>query len=283
MKSRRVLLVLILLCLLQISARAEPFCLFDTNKLEFVGTPIEQARCLLRPVMEFGRLGPQLAKLPAPLEDLIGRPVTISRADLQAYLTARKIPDSAVAGPVTNNLSAKYFVIHDTSTPNYHDKPFPPDINDPGWRFNDLALASKGKVAHFFVNRVGESIAAHPITVPWRATKFERTPPDTTALKHGLFIHTELIQPRRTDPAGHPGNNGIAPKPGFTEPQLDRLALLYVVASVQHGQWMVPTYHCTLDTGIPDGHDDPQNFDLALWARRLEILLASIQPSANPK
>ena len=54
-------------------------------------------------------------------------------------------------------LRAKYFVIHDTSTPNYRDKPFPADINDPAWRFNDLDLASKGKVAHFFVNRAGDS------------------------------------------------------------------------------------------------------------------------------
>jgi hypothetical protein len=265
----------------QTSSRAGTPCPFDTNKLEFVGTPVEQARCLLRPVFEYGRLGKPLDKLPAPLEDLIGRPVAISRADLQAYLTAHKIDDSAVAGPVTNFLRAKYFVIHDTSTPNYHDKPIPTDINDPAWRFNDLALASKGKVAHFFVNRVGESIAAHPITVPWRATKFERTPPETTEMKHGLFIHTELIQPRRSDPAGHSGNDGIAAKPGFTEAQLDRLALLYIVASVQHGQWMVPAFHATLDTGIPDGHDDPQNFDLTLWANRLSVLLASF-PSTAP-
>ena len=220
--------------------------------------------------------------MPAPLEDLIGRPVTISRAEAQAYLTAHNIPDSAVAGPVTNTLRAKYFVIHDTSTPNYHDKPFPADINDPAWRFNDLALASKGKVAHFFVNRAGDSIAAHPITVPWRATKFERTPPETIEPKHGLFIHTELIQPRRTDPSGHAGNDGIAPKPGFTEPQLERLALLYVVASVQHGQWMVPAYHCTLDTGLPDGHDDPQNFDLALWARKVGELVTTLKSTNKP-
>jgi hypothetical protein len=273
-----------LLCLAQLSARAGTPCPFDTNKLEFAGTPVEQARCLLRPVAEFGRLGAALATLPAPLENLIGNPVTISRADLQAYLTAHKIPDSAVAGPVTNVLRAKYFVIHDTSTPNYHDQPFPADINERGWRFNDLALASKGKVAHFFVNRLGESVAAHSITTPWRATKFERTPPETKDLKHGLFIHTELIQPRHADPSGHPGNDGIAPTPGFTDAQLDRLALLYVVASVQHGHWMVPAYHCTLDTGIPDGHDDPQNFDLALWAKRLGMLLNSLQPATqSPK
>jgi hypothetical protein len=283
MKLRPLWALLVFFCATQSSSRAESPCPFDTNKMEFVGTPIEQAHCLLRPVMEFGRLGAPLARLPDPLENLIGKPVTISRADLQAYLTAHKIPDSAVAGPVTNDLRAKYFVIHDTSTPNYHDQSFPTDINQQSWRYSDLALASKGKVAHFFVNRVGDSVAAHPITVPWRATKFESTPPETKESKHGLFIHTELLQPRRTDPAGHAGNDGIAPKPGFTEPQMERLALLYVVASVQHGQWMVPCFHATVDAGIPNAHDDPQNFDLTLWANELSALLDALGANRTTK
>lgn len=32
-----------------------------------------------------------------------------------------------------------------------------------------------------------------------------------------------------------------------------------------------------VDAGIPDGHDDPQNFDLAFWAGRLEELVKAIQ------
>jgi hypothetical protein len=35
-------------------------------------------------------------------------------------------------------------------------------------------------------------------------------------------------------------------------------------------------YHCAIDAGIPDGHDDPQNFDLAFWVGRLEELLKAI-------
>jgi hypothetical protein len=99
----------------------------------------------------------------------------------------------------------------------------------------------------------------------------------------GLFVHTELVQPRRSDPTGQPGNDGLAPSPGFTEPQLDRLALLYVVASLQHGSWMVPAFHANVDAGIPDAHDDPQNFDLNLWSKRLNLLLQSLESNSDQK
>src|SRR4051812_24013944 len=50
-----------------------PACPFDKTKMEFAGTPIEQARCLLRPVLRGGNLGQPLAALPQPLEKLIGQ------------------------------------------------------------------------------------------------------------------------------------------------------------------------------------------------------------------
>jgi len=74
-----------------------------------------------------------------------------------------------------------------------------------------------------------------------------------------LEVH---IQPRRRDPAGGPKNDAIAPTPGFSEPQYTRLALLYVVASVRAGTWLIPAMHAALDEGLNDAHDDPQNFDL---------------------
>jgi hypothetical protein len=270
----RTVSILIALSPVLASSAAESPCPFDETKSEFAGTPLEQAKCLLRPVSEYGHLGQPLAILPAPLESLIGQPFKLDKAVLQRYLDIRKIDESSIGGAITNVLRAKYFVIHDTSTPNYHDQPFPDNINDSDWRLNDLSRWRSNAVAHFFVNRLGQSIAGHPLTTPWRATKFE-----TKELKEksrGLFVHTELIQPRHADPHGRPGNDGIAPIPGFTEAQLDRLALLYVVASAEHGQWMVPAFHATLDAGIPDAHDDPQNFDLDLWAKRLGVLLNSL-------
>jgi hypothetical protein len=57
--------------------------------------------------------------------------------------------------------------------------------------------------------------------------------------------------------------------------------LLYVSASLQHGTWLIPGYHAAVDAGIPDAHDDPQNFDLAFWAGRLEQLLEAISKTAD--
>ncbi|EEF60411.1 hypothetical protein [Pedosphaera parvula] len=220
---------------------------FDEAKLEFSAPPLEQARWLLRPVAEYGVLGKPLTSLPNPQEDLIGKPMTVDRSQLQSYLSSHKITDAEIGGAITNTLKAKYFVIHDVSAPNYHEKTFPTNINEATWFYNGLTFWGSNHAAHFFVNRLGQSVAPHPLTTPWRATKFE-----TKVLKEksrGLFVHTELIQPRRTDPQGRPGNDGIAPDPGFTESQLDRLALLYVIASVEHGTWMVPAFHANIDAG----------------------------------
>jgi len=258
---------------------AETRCPFNEATMSFEGTPLEQARCLLRPVLRYGRLGEPLAHLPAPLEELIGKPVNLAPALLQGYLAAHHIAETNIGGAVTNRLPTAYFVIHDTSTPNYLDHAFPTNVNTADWRYNALEGWYKRPVAHVFVNRLGESVAPHPWVQGWRATQFEVKV--LGAKSRGLFVHTELVQPRRRDPQGGPHNDAIAPDPGFTNAQLDRLALLYVAASVQHGRWMVPAFHATLDAGIPNAHDDPQNFDLALWARRLSLLLEGLHQDSK--
>ena len=267
------LLVCLTAVFLTATAHAENVpCPFDKTKMEFAGTPVEQAKCLLRPVAQGGVLGQPLATLPQPLEKLIGQPVTITREALLKYLQAHQILESDIGGPLTQHATAKYFVIHDTSTKNYGANPIPDNINTADWPLNNLKRWTNTPVAHILVNRLGQSLTWHPFSMSWRATKFERTT-ITKEESKGMFIHIENSQPRRSDPKGHPGNDAISPDPGFTVPQLDRLALLYVTASLEHGTWLVPGYHCAIDAGIPDGHDDPQHFDLKLWASRLQMLL----------
>lgn len=130
------------------------------------------------------------------------------------------------------------------------------------------------KVTHIYVNRLGESVAARTFDRTVAATKFERGPG-----RKGLFLHVELIQPRRREPSGGASNDAIAPMPGFTAKQLDRLALLYVAASVRRGQWLLPAFHAAVDAGIPDAHDDPQNFDMDGWLGALQSLLAELRQS----
>jgi hypothetical protein len=171
--------------------------------------------------------------------------------------------------------AARYFVLHDTSGPNL--RRFPGDL-DSHRRINNLARfrCSDGwELAHVVINRPGEVFVGHDFAESWRATKFERATQFGTDLK-GLFLHVELLQPRR-------GRGGtIAPTPGFTREQYDRLALVYVVASVRAGEWLIPATHAAIDNDIRNGHDDPQNFEFVEFARSLEALAARLQQAEAP-
>jgi hypothetical protein len=265
-------------------------CQFDARTLQFVGTPVEQARCLLRPNRIGGLLDAPLKRLPSPLEKLIGKQIGIKKAAFRKYLQNNKFDENSLGGSLDLNLSkaklpnqeevqALYFIIHDTSSPYLKDAPFPSEINEASYSENKLEQWLKQPVAHVFVNRVGESITINDfgetVKKGW-GTKFARDKLKADA--KGLQIHIELIQPRRRDPSRRLENNdAIAPFPGFTPEQYDRLALLYVAASIRRGNWLVPAYHSAIDAGIPDAHDDPQNFELKQWAKALENLLNKIE------
>jgi len=254
-------------------------CGFDVETLEFAGDPLAQARCLLRPVATGGVLSPQPARLPESLAALVGQPVGDLKGRLRRHLAERRIAAAAVGGPLDAPLShardddpvapaARYFVLHDTSVPWLGDAAFPPD-DDPA--LNDLArFAGPEAVAHVFVDRRGDTLLGHDFRVPWRATQLEvrRIGPRS----RGLFLHVELAQPRRRDPAGPPRNDLIAPTPGFTDAQYDRAALLYAAASARRGDWLIPAFHAALDEGIPGAHDDPQHFEIARFAAALARL-----------
>src|SRR5262245_60482311 len=86
-------------------AAAATSCGFDRDALTFAGSPLEQARCLLRHVRQGGELDPPLAALPVPLEELVGRPVGIDVAVLRRYLAAHGIAESATGGALDEPLS----------------------------------------------------------------------------------------------------------------------------------------------------------------------------------
>ncbi|MDT5063686.1 MAG: hypothetical protein QOH63_4145 [Acidobacteriota bacterium] len=288
---------LALICIpahLSASAQDTP-CAFDDTSLSYTGTPQEQARCLMRPVLKGGHLGAPFKKLPAPLDKLIGKPLSVEKAALERYLAEHKISEADIGGSLSDPVSpanpieanaprARYFVIHDVSTPNYLEAPFPPDINEATWVWNDLSRKWVGKkVTHVYINRLGASVTAVDFKTqlpdPNHGTKFAR---DHLRNKgKGLYLHVELVQPRRRDPQGSPGNDAIAPMPGFTDTQLERLALVYIAASVRSGGWLIPAFHAAVDVGIPDAHDDPQNFDTTRWANQLRALLKSIKATKS--
>jgi hypothetical protein len=260
-------------------------CKFNEKTLQFVGKPIEQARCLLRPNKPKGILAEELTMLPKFFEKNVGKSVEKkAKSKLRSYLVKAKIDETSLGGSLDEPLStaklpngeaiqALYFLIHDTSTPNYLKQDFPADINESSWRFNDLSMWIKNPVAHIFVNRLGQSITTTPfnetVKKGW-GTKFARD--YLKADSKGFQIHIELIQPRRSNAGSFAGNDEIAPTIGFTDLQYERLALLYVCASVRRGTWLIPAYHSAMDAGIKDAHDDPQNFDLELFAAKLTKL-----------
>lgn len=271
------------------------FCKFDHDTQTFAGTPAEQARCLLNPVEPVGRLGAALETLPDAIEKRVG-----SDADLPSHeALASVLRERGAAEDLINNLtrpvshahdndplarSATYIVFHDTSTPNYRTQPWPLSIDDHP-KINNLAryeCSNDIERAHVFINRRGAIFAAHDFSVPWRATKFESAKNFGSALK-GLFLHIELIQPRRALRSYGRNNDFLAPDPGFSQAQYDSLALIYTVASRRAGFWLIPAFHSVLDEGIRNKHDDPQNFRLGDFAQSIDTLVGELRTRTAAK
>ena len=264
-------------------------CVFDPATLSFQGDPVEQARCLMRGMDQSRNLAPPLASLPSALAERVGTDTGLpSREALSTYLSKLDLewdfaaylwlPISRANDNDPSAPMARYFVIHDTSAPNYGRRSFPDEI-DSGSTINSLEkfrCADGWGKAHVVINRSGDMLLNHELGIPWRETKFEQAANLAGALK-GLFLHVELIQPRRAAGRGR-YNDAQSPNPAFTAAQYDRLALLYVIASVRAQRWLIPAYHAALDADIPNGHDDPLNFDPESFASSIAAVVKKLQP-----
>ena len=254
-------------------------CQFNRETLRFAGSPAEQATCLLRKVELMGRKSPQ--PLPPVIERLMEQGGAPSAARKAAAIAAFPEPyrtyatgyQEKPASQTEAGLTLLYFVIHDTSTPFFGTEKFPYHLdNDPKVNSFDSYLAAE-PVAHIFLNRQGQIWGAHDFSVPWRATKLESRVIGPPA--RGRFVHIETVQPRRFMPGSSSLAQTEAPKPGLSTAQYRMLAAIYVYASARAGRWLIPAFHSTVDDGIPDAHDDPQNFDLKKFAKALEQQLAA--------
>jgi hypothetical protein len=257
-------------------------CNFDVETLSFAGDPLQQAACLIRPVYRWAHLGLPRVELPTVFADRIGRSTLLPDRPALAGLIEEMALDPLFAEGLYGQVSrahdgdpfsptARYFVIHDTSGPKLGRFPADLDFNP---KINNLArfrCRDSFELAHAVINRMGDVFNGHDFGVPWRSTKFERALFFGTSLK-GLFLHVEMIQPRRGGP-GHHANDIAAPNPGFTAAQYERLALLYTIASVRAGEWLIPAFHAVIDGDIRGGHDDPQNFEIGMFAQALEGIL----------
>jgi hypothetical protein len=268
-----------LLCLCAQPAFAEAIghCRFDAATLSFAGSPAEQAECLLPKVERRGALKPR--RLPRFLAELIDAPGGPSLDAQASAIALFPEPYRAYAIEHANDPVSKteagiplaYFVIHDTSTPFLGNRPFPRHIDrDP--EVNSFApYLAKEPVAHIFLSRYGQLWPGHEFAQPWRATKLETRMVGVPA--RGRFVHIELMQPRRYARGSKSRGDARAPKPGFSKAQYRQLAALYVYVSARARRWLIPAFHAAVDEGIPEAHDDPQNFNLKLFVREVERLL----------
>ena len=253
-------------------------CLFDRATLTFAGTPVEQATCLLQKVEPRGEKVAQ--PLPKVLADILGAEGAPSAQSLEAALNAFAEPFRTYAAlhahdPVSQTeagLPLRYFVIHDTSTPFIGHEPFPHDLDGDALVNSFAPYITDETVAHIFLNRQGQIWQGHEFAEAWRATKLESRVIGVPA--RGRFVHIETIQPRRYADGSDWLGDTRGPQPGFSAAQYRMLAALYVLTSARAGVWLIPGFHATVDGGIPEAHDDPQNFELKQFARELERLIS---------
>src|SRR5215468_2084523 len=205
-------------------------CPFDQTNLSFSGSPLDQARCLLRFVKRGGDVDDTPATLPPILEELLSAPQTLNLTapQLRAYLQLHNVPENTAGGsldmPVsradTNNPAARlaqYFLIHDTSFKLTAGQTFDPNfINTAQWRMNRLGNLEGGRT-HIYITRLGETKMDNDYGTPFRATQFELQPGKSIpgakdTIFRGLCLHHELVQPR----LGPRKSDIDSPDPGFT-------------------------------------------------------------------
>jgi hypothetical protein len=263
-------------------------CEYNPETFSFAGEPDKQAMCLMRSATARRNLGPHLETLPPALAARVGQSTGLpDRETLAALLVELGLvwdyapflwqPVSRARDNDPEAPHARYMVIHDTSGPNFGRRPFPVNIDDHR-SINNLGRFRCGdgwEAAHVIINRAGAMLLGHELSQPWRATRFERATRFGLDLK-GLFLHVELVQPRRSFPGRGRGNDALAPTPGFSDIQYDRLALIYTIASVRAGRWLIPAFHIAIDSGIRGGHDDPQNFEIEAFAGGIERLASQL-------
>ncbi|HEY5410948.1 MAG TPA: hypothetical protein VIJ94_09510 [Caulobacteraceae bacterium] len=249
-------------------------CAFSDKDMAYVGSPHEQALCLM-PDGDIGHFKPRRS-LGAPLDGLIGAPANLDRARLLALLgedgiaypaDGLKTGVSHAWGGKPYGPPARYFVIHDTSSA--LGRPYFPPNDDPALNRLGERYCGGDYTAHTFINRQGKVLLAYDYATPWRATKFEHINP----WRKGLFLHNELTQPRIPREGESLIDASVAPDPAFTEAQYRSLALLYATASTRAGTWLIPAFHSAIDYAWADGHDDPRDFDLVKFDAALSDVL----------
>lgn len=242
--------------------------------------------CLLRSVHEDGTVDNAYPAVPPELVKT-GDPSPLKK-QLVAYLKSKAIhaedlgiPDADLGtGPPTHTYNALYFVIHDTSTPNLLDKDVTQqaDIKKATWTWKDIHYNDPNRYkccaqAHVYITRDGQSASPRFFYVPWRATRYEIVAGDSA---RGYFVHVDLVQPRSSKDVKL-NDNFKLPEPPFEQEQYDRLAQVYVAASIVHGRWLIPAYCAVLDVESGGSHNNPLGFKLDVFATSVSNVFSAVK------
>lgn len=252
---------------------------FDFKNLKYLGTVEQQCEILLRRPLRGGHVEKKKTYIDSAFLRLITQKLNIGKTKLKNYLNRHLIDENDIGGSIDNKIStiinpstrlpdtAKYFIFHDVS----YEQPgieFPTNIDSLSYQANQFSYwtkvqkAQKEVLAHVFVNRLGESQTYADFSKPCLTTKFENSKYNKQFSLKGLFLGVELVQPRLR-PNARTKYYSIAPTEGFTAKQYERLAIIYIAASVRKGSWLIPAFHICIDELLdPNSHDDPQKFEL---------------------
>lgn len=239
----KLFLAIIIINITTFQLAAQPaYTKFDSENFSYKGTKKEQVQLLLRKVNRWGEVSSEPVNIDIKFLELLESSMSISKEKCIGYIAGLELLQDDIGGSFDDLVSyifvngekvyAKYFVIHDTSTPVYKDK-FPNNIDSVTWSWNKKEKWLK-KITHVYVTRTGQLSVVSNFSEALRATKFEIN--YLGSASKGLFLHIELIQPRKYPP-GNEVNAPIAPDPGFSNIQYDRLAILYIAASLRRGDW----------------------------------------------
>jgi len=155
-------------------------------------------------------------EIPASFMDRIEQPVEIDRATFRQYLEEAGIAEADIGGDLDGGMPAatrpdgtkapaRYFVIHDTSSPELEGvSSFPDSIDEATWPGNKISPPSWSDTAnrvHAIVNRAGASRGFRDFEDPRSSLGIKLEQNNFAPASKNVFIHVENIQPR-IKPAG---------------------------------------------------------------------------------
>ena len=269
-KMRTLLLFILLFFLSLVSIGQTASAKFNWQELKYEGTKKEQLELLLQKPMFRGWVKHGKPIIDSVFSEMITKPILVTPQMLQNYLLKNNIaysyigeeiekPLASIKNPHTGKPeSVKYFIIHDVSFEEPKQFDFPADIDSLSHEANQFEYRDKVQkrkkvfLANIFINRLGSSKTYVTFEKPCLTTKFERADANKNFSLKGLFIGVELVQQRiRSRKVAEYFDK--APEPGFTDQQYERLALIYIIASIRKGDWLIPAYHIVIDGGYKRG------------------------------